>query len=135
MSNSPSGAEEIISRLHEESNMALSRGDVDSVMEVYSDDVISMPPNQLPLEGKAAVRSMWENLLADFSVDASVSVDEVIVNGNWAFERGRWKMTLTPKDEKSVIQDDGTYLDIVQKQLDGEWKYARVSWSSNHPAS
>lgn len=78
---------------------------------------------------------MWENLLADFSIDASVTVDEVTVNGEWAFERGRWEMTLTATDDGSVIQDDGTYLDIVQKQPDGEWKYARVSWSSNHPPS
>lgn len=135
MTDSTSSSETIISQLHQESNVALSRGDVDSVMEVYTDDVISMPPNQPPLEGKPAIRAMWEGLLADFSIDASVTVDEIRISGEWAFERGRWEMTLTPRNEGSVIQDNGTYLDILHKQPTGEWKYARVSWSSNRPPS
>jgi ketosteroid isomerase-like protein len=96
--------------------------------------VISMPANQPPLRGKAAVRSMWESLLRGFEVDSAVTVDEIEVAGDWAFERGRYRMTLTPKDGGAPIDDEGTYLDIVRLQSDGSWKYARVSWSSNRPA-
>ncbi len=129
------GAEAIIRTLHEESNVALSRGDVDSVMSVYADDVISMPPNQALLVGKAAIRSMWEGILSDYSIEASVSVQEVEVTGPWAFERGTYQMTLTPKGGGPGIEDDGKYLDIVRRQPDGSWKYFRVSWSSSRPAS
>ncbi len=128
-------AEAIIRTLHEEANVALSRGDVDSVMSVYANDVISMPPNQPPLLGKAAIRSMWEGVLSNYSIEASVCVEEVEVTGPWAFERGTYQMTLTPNSGGPGIEDDGKYLDIVRQQADGSWKYFRVSWSSSRPAS
>ena len=127
--------EAIIRTLHKQANVALSQGDLESVMAVYSDDVISMPPNQPPLHGKAAVRSMWESVLEGFSIDSTVSVEEVEVAGAWAFERGTYKMTLKPKGGGELIEDEGKYLDIVRQQPDGDWKYARVSWSSSRPAS
>ena len=71
----------LIRTTHEEANLALSRGDLESLMTVYADDVISMPPNQPARVGKAAVRSMWEDVLSTFSVESSVSVEEVEVAG------------------------------------------------------
>jgi ketosteroid isomerase-like protein len=100
-------------------------------MTVYENDVISMPPNQPPLIGKWAVRDMWESLLENYSIDASVQVKEVEIAGDWAYERGTYRMTLTPKVGGELIKDEGKYLDILRKQADGSWKYARVSWSSN----
>lgn len=92
-------------------------------MEVYADDVISMPADQPPLRGKAAVRAMWEGLLRDFTIDSSVSVEEIEVSGDWAFERGAYRMKLTPNGGGAPIQEDGS------------WKYARVSFSSNGAGS
>lgn len=121
----------MIATLHAEANEALSRGDLDRVMEVYADDVISMPADQPPLRGKEAVRAMWESLLRDFTIDSSVSVEEIEVSGDWAFERGAYRMKLTPIGGGAPIEDEGKYLDIVRRQGDGSWKYARVSFSSN----
>ena len=124
-----------ITTLHEESNHALSRGDLETLMSVYADDVISMPPNQAPRIGKSAVRSMWADVLSDFAVEASVSVEEVEVTGEWAYERGTYNLKLKPQAGGAPIEDFGKYLDILRRQPDGNWKYSRVSWSSNQSAS
>ncbi|MFH1068758.1 MAG: DUF4440 domain-containing protein [Candidatus Glassbacteria bacterium] len=124
-----------IRTLHAESNRALSRGDLDTLMSVYADDVISMPANQPPRIGKAAVRSMWEEVLRDYAVESSVTVEEVVIAGDWAYERGGYNLKFDPRAGGVSIEDVGKYLDILQRQPDGNWKYYRVSWSSNKPAS
>jgi ketosteroid isomerase-like protein len=113
----------------------LSRGDLDSLMSVYAEDVISLPPNQPARVGKAAVQAMWEETLSDFAVEVSVSVEEVEVAGGWAFERGTFNMRLSPRAGDAPIEDTGKYLDVLRQQADGSWKYSRVSWNSSEPAS
>lgn len=126
--------EEAIRAMHAAANAALSRGDLDGVMEVYAADVISMPANQPPLIGRNAVRAMWQGVLEEYTVASSITVEEVVITGPWAYERGVYRLTLTSRRDGSVVEDDGKYLDIVRREPDGRWKYARVSWSSNRPA-
>ena len=127
--------ESLIKSQHEEANAALSRGDLDSLMSAYADDVISLPPNQPALVGKAAVQTMWEQALTDFAIEVSVNVEEVEVAGSWAFERGTFKMKLSPRAGGAPIEDTGKYLDVLRQQADGSWKYSRVSWNSSQPAT
>lgn len=104
-------------------------------MSVYADDVISLPPNQPALVGRAAVQAMWEETLTDFAIEVSVNVEEVEVAGGWAFERGTFNMKLSPRAGGEPIADTGKYLDVLRQQADGSWKYARVSWNSSQPAT
>jgi ketosteroid isomerase-like protein len=113
----------------------LSRGDLDSLVSVYAEDVISLPPNQPARVGKAAVQAMWEETLSDFAVEVSVSVEEVEVAGGWAFERGTFNMRLSPRAGDAPIEVTGKYLDVLRQQADGSWKYSRVSWNSSEPTS
>jgi ketosteroid isomerase-like protein len=128
-------AESAIKNQHHEATTALSKGDLASVMSVYADDVISLPPNQPARVGKAAVQSLWEETLTDFAVEVSVNVEEVEVAGGWAFERGTFDMKLSPRAGGAPIEDTGKYLDVLRQQADGSWKYARVSWNSSQPAT
>ena len=125
-------AEQVIRALHQGAVLALSKGDLDSVMAVYADDVISLPPGQPARVGKAAVRSMWQESLAEYDVQVTVNIEEVHVTAEWAFERGTFEMQLAPKAGGPAISDSGKYLDLL-KQVDGQWKYWRVSWNSSQP--
>jgi ketosteroid isomerase-like protein len=53
--------------------------------------------------------------------------------GNWAFERGTYTITLTPKASGEPLQDIGKYLTIYQRQPGGAWGMARDIWNSNNP--
>lgn len=121
-----------IRTLHEAALVGLRKGDLDSVMAVYADDVISQPPGQPARVGKAAVRSMWEEVLAGFHVQVHVNILEVHVTGDWAFERGTFEMQLSPKVGGPSINDTGKYLDVL-RQAGGEWRYWRVTWNSSQP--
>ncbi len=128
-------AESAIRNQHEWATSALTKGDLDSLMSVYADDVIMLPPNQPQRVGKASVRSMWEEVLNDFAVEVSVAVEEVEVAGQWAFERGTFVMKLSPRAGGAPIEDTGKYLDVLRQQPDGSWKYTRLSFNSSQPAA
>ena len=123
-------AEQAIRDLHEGATVALGEGDLDGLMAVYADDVISLPPGQPALVGRAAVRAVWEASLAEYDVQVTVDIEEVRVTAEWAFERGTFEMQLTPKAGGPTISDIGKYLDVL-RQVDGQWKYWRMSWNSS----
>ncbi len=100
-------------------------------MAAYADDVVMMPPNQAERVGKTAVRSMWEDLLRDFTAEVSVSIKELQVLGECAFERGTFTMELTPRTGGPPVQDSGKYLDVLRQQPDGSYKYSRVMFNSS----
>ena len=128
-------AKEIIREQHHQATVALSAGDLDTMMAVYADGVVMLPPNEPARVGTAAVRSMWESVLETFAVDVSVDVEEVEVLGEWAFERGTFNMRLTPKSGGAPVDDTGKYLDVLRRQADGSWKYWRLCFNSSRPAS
>jgi uncharacterized protein (TIGR02246 family) len=123
-------SEQAIRDLHESALVALGEGDLDRLMAVYADDVISLPPGQPALVGNGAVRAMWEASLAEYDIQVIVNIEEVHVTAEWAFERGTFEMQLTPKSGGPTVTDIGKYLDVL-KQVDGQWQYWRVSWNSS----
>ena len=54
----------------------------------FADDGVQMPPNAPANVGKAMI-GPWSNaMLSQFRVQFALSVDEVRVLSEWAFERG-----------------------------------------------
>ncbi len=133
MTDQEKDAEQAIREQHHRATSALSAGDLDSMMAVYADDVVMLPPNEPAREGTAAIRSMWEGLLSAFGVEVAVSVEEVNVVGEWAFERGTFEMKLTPRSGEAPVEDSGKYLDVLRRNADGDWKYWRLCFNSSQP--
>ena len=103
----------------------------------FADDGVQMPPHFPANLGKGMIRSWSHGLLQSFSqVAFALSVDEQRVSSDWAFERGQYTITLTPKAEAQSADDTGKYITAYQRQGDGSWKMARDIWNSdNAPAS
>jgi ketosteroid isomerase-like protein len=57
--------------------------------------------------------------------------EEVRVAGDWAYSRGTYSATLTPKAGGEPREDSGKYLTILERQSDGSWKIARDCFNSN----
>jgi len=73
-------------------------------------------------------------MLAAFSAGFALSPEEVQPAGaEWAFERGTYTITLTPKTGGDPIRDVGKYITLYQRQADGSWRMARDIWNSNNP--
>src|SRR2546423_3416734 len=112
---------------------ALNDGDVNAWVAAFTNDGVQMPPHAPANLGRESIRAWSQAFLTPFRVEFTLAVDEVQAAGNWAFERGTYTITLTPKASGEPLQDIGKYLTIYQRQPGGAWGMARGILNSNNP--
>ena len=106
-------------------------GDIDRCMSLWTEDGILMPPTGPAVIGKDQIRVGTEGYLDQFTYDLDGTTTEVEVAGGWAFTRGTYTLTLTPKEEGQPVFIDGKYINILERQSDGGWKMHRSIFNSN----
>lgn len=124
-----------IKNLTENYDAAINSGDLDSWMSLYTDDAVRMQPYMPALSGKDAIRSLMQSFFEKYTIDLKETIEEVIVAGDWAFARGTFKYTLTPKAGGEPIRDSGKWMALHKRQPDGSWKIHRNIYNSNLPPS
>jgi uncharacterized protein (TIGR02246 family) len=112
---------------------ALNDGDVNAWVGAFTADGVQMPPNAPANLGQERIRAWSQAFLAPFQVIFALAVDEVHVAGDWAFERGSYTITLTPKTGGEPMQDIGKYITVYKRQPSGAWGMASDIWNSNNP--
>jgi uncharacterized protein (TIGR02246 family) len=122
-----------IDRLRDAHVASLNAGDGEGWAACFTDDAVQMPPHFGANAGIAAIRGWSKGFLSMFGCRFSLSVEEVQAAGSWAFECGRYDITLTPKAGGGPLVDNGKYITIYQRQSDGSWKIARDIWNSDQP--
>jgi uncharacterized protein (TIGR02246 family) len=100
---------------------------------VFTEDAVQMPPNAPANVGKANIRSWAESFLRAFRAKFALSVAELQVAGDWAFESGAYSITLTPDGDSRSIEDVGKYITVYQRLPIGGWAVARDIWNSDQP--
>ena len=137
---------EAIHRVREAHDPAVNAGDLDAWLAVFAEDAVSMPPNEPPVVGKEAIRSLGQGVFEHFNFEETMSSAEVMAAGDWGFDRGTYTLTPTPVAggepaegaQPEIMRElnyaqDGKYLWILRRQPDGSWKIACDMWSSNSP--
>lgn len=114
-----------------EYSASLNAGDLNRWMSLWTEGGIQMPPGEPPLVGKNEIRARNEAVLDQFEFDISIANHEVETVGDWAYSRGVYQATLTPKRGGQSIDVDGKYMTILKKQPDGSWKIHRDVFNSN----
>ena len=113
---------------------AVKAKDVDRLMSLLTDDIVMMHPNRPASIGLAANRVDLLVSFEKFSVDQTVVSDEIVVAGEWAFDRSRATTTLTPVVGGAPITVRSRAITILRRQADSAWKIARVIGNLDYPA-
>jgi uncharacterized protein (TIGR02246 family) len=124
---------EALNNVREVHIAALNDGDVNAWVAAFTDDGVQMPPNAPANLGSESIRTWSRAFLALFRAEFALLVDEVQVAGDWAFERGTYTITLTPKAGGEPMQNIGKYITISERKPCGAWGMARDIWNSNNP--
>jgi len=111
--------------------LGMITGDLDLWMSLYTDDIVKMLPDEPAVFGKEDLRTSMKPLFDNFTIEMAINNKEVQVAGDWAFSRGTFTATLTPKAGGEPLYMDGKYLDILERQAGGSWKIARDCFNSN----
>jgi ketosteroid isomerase-like protein len=106
--------------------------DIDRLMSLLSDDIVMMHPNRPAVIGLAANRADLLSAFEKFQVDQTVVSDEIVVAGEWAFDRSRATTTLTPAAGGTPMTVHSKAITVLHRQADGSWKIARVIANLDH---
>lgn len=112
---------------------AAEAGSVEELLALRTEDFVAMPPGQPPVHGQAEVRAFLQQMFDAVTLEETVTSEEVVVAGDWAYDRGTFTGTATIRETGDAIEVNGKYLWVVERQPDGSWKYSVQMWSDNQP--
>ena len=112
---------------------ALNAGNARVWAEQFAEDGVQMPPNMPANVGRPTIEAWSAGFMEMFRLEFALSVDEVRVLHEWAFERGTYRIGLNPKSGGPAMLDAGKYITIYQRKPGAGWRMARDIWNSNHP--
>lgn len=111
---------------------AIKSGDAALAATIYTDDAIVFAPGEPVTRGREAIAGAFGGWLQQSNViEFTLNTEEVVVNGDYAFESGTYSMTMQAKTGGSTQTDKGKYLTVWQRQKDGSWKLHRDAWNSD----
>ncbi len=112
---------------------ALNNGDVDGIMDVLTADHITMAPNEPVFKDMTILRNWHESRYALYDVEITLTSQEIILSGDWAYQCHVSSSNAKPKQGGDVITDKAKGIWIWKRQSDGSWKLARSIWNSDNP--
>ncbi len=124
--------ERILRDLDAQWSKAAAAKDLEQTVAFYSDDAIVLPPNATRAATKETVRNVWKDVLAAPGLVISWKPSKVKLghNGAMAWVSGTYELIMNDASGKP-INDRGKYLEVWEKQADGNWKCAADMWNSD----
>lgn len=116
--------EQIIQNAIREFIEAYNAADLDRLLACYSDDLIKLRQGAPP-ETKDEVAARVVRVFSNFHSKVEVANQETIVFGDFAFTRGTFAVTLTPKSGGDSQCLERRYLELWRRQ-DGRWLVCRT---------
>lgn len=114
-----------IGKLRDSIAAAYKAGNAAGVASLFTADGRMMESGQPTAEGTQAIEGVVKGLNdAMGAIDVTIVAEKTEVSGDLAYDRGTFKMTMTPKGASAPIVEAGRYLVVVKRQADGSWKIA-----------
>jgi len=112
-----------INELYDQYCFGVNTGDLDLFISLWTDDAIKMDVDFPAIFGKENIRAYFKVPFEQFNINAVIYGEtEVQVFDDFAFSRGTYTLSLTPKEGGPTTYIDGKWLDILKRQADGSWK-------------
>ena len=104
---------------------AATDGDMERWISLWTDDGIQMPPGAPRRVGKKRIQSEMQPVFDFYDTsEMSIHIEEVRILGDRAYSHGTYEFIVTPKEGGETTSYSGTFLNILEKQVDGSWKFA-----------
>lgn len=101
-------------------------GDLDRWLTVFSDDIVTLYPQQAPIAGKRALQAFAAEELAQHQPEElALTIDEIRVGEGWAWVRGQYRTIETATGEPEATEatsTEGTFVQFWEHQKGSEWR-------------
>lgn len=128
--------ERILRDLDAQWSKAAAAKDLERTVAYYSEDAIVLPPNATRAATKETIRNVWKDVLAapGLVITWKPTKVKLSTSGEIAWVSGAYELTTNDPSGKAA-NDRGKYLEVWEKQPDGDWKCAADMWNSDLAAS
>src|SRR4051812_17772130 len=124
-----------IQRMRDKDIAASKAGDFITLMSLFTEDAVAMPPGGHAVRGKlereeqmqksAAVMSQWQGVGDD------EKFEETLIMGDVAGGSGGNCGSMGPEDGGPGESSSYKVMRVLKRQADGEWKIYRTIWNEN----
>jgi ketosteroid isomerase-like protein len=112
---------------------AVKAGDIGTIISLYAENAVLMPPNDMSLWGRKELEEWHQEYFADFRVATFADIErEVTLMDDWAVERFSYMVAIQPLLGGERIRDDGRFL-ALWKREEGVWRMAQAMFNSMRP--
>lgn len=109
---------------------AINSNDLETFLDAVTDDVVFIAPGAPVMEGKSEVGPWVGAYFAAVHTAWQKKSVELVVAGDWAFERYVYRVIDTPRAGGAAEVGTGHGINIYRREGDGVWRVARDIWSS-----
>lgn len=103
---------------------AVARGDIDTLLDLVTDDVEFITANRPPY-GKEQFANDLQSATGKMLFVGSAVAEELEIAGHWAYAKTRIDLKVTPSAGGETKKLGGLALSIFRKEPDGKWRLAR----------
>ena len=107
---------------------ALNASDVSKVLSLYTEDGIFMPSGAPTAIGTEQVKGTYEFVFSNIRLSIEFYIDEIIVNGDYAFARTTSKGSTLIHATGETVPEENRELFVLQKE-NGSWKIDRYMFN------
>lgn len=119
--------------LHDQVTAGQNAGDASVFERASASDVLVLPPDGSLIAGRQAHVEFNRKVFNTFTNIFDNKSEEIVVSGDWGFDRGTYRYTETPRAGGPTVVRDGYYLWLARREPDGVWRYARIIWNTKPP--
>ncbi|HEY3128123.1 MAG TPA: DUF4440 domain-containing protein [Acidobacteriota bacterium] len=125
--------EDAIKKILKEYAAGYNSGDVAQVMSLWTEDGIVLATQEPAIVGKKAITAWKKRYFDQFTYRLECTSEEIGIGKDWAFNRGTYTSTATPKSGGRPVQDRGKFIQILRRESNGSWKIARDMGATDLP--
>ena len=106
---------------------------LEAILKFYAPDAAFLLPSGDRISGSAALRTLFQNIMATFHSDLTLHSQNLETSGDLAYDSGDFQETLTTIATGAKITSKGSYIIIFKRQPDGSWQIVQHVWTGTPP--
>jgi ketosteroid isomerase-like protein len=106
---------------------------LEPILKFYAPDAVFLLPTGERITGSAALRTLFQTIMATFNSDLTLHSQTLETSGDLAYDSGDFEETLTTIATGTKITSKGSYIIIFKRQPDRSWQIVQHVWTGTPP--
>jgi ketosteroid isomerase-like protein len=122
-----------LAKIREDWVQALRTKQLEPILKFYAPDAVFLQPTGERITGSAALRTLFQTIMATFDSDLILHSQNLEASGDLAYDSGDFQENLTTIATGAKITTKGSYIIIFKRQLNGGWQITQQVWTGTPP--